>query len=98
METPKSYIIAGNRQEFLDWTKSKIEEHFANGNTTLTLSHFVFVTEPNQLIGLVNPHGYFIGTWRNHPDIRHILISLMTAYDGPAPQSVVNFWNEINGH
>jgi hypothetical protein len=47
-----------------------------DGHSFITLSHFVYVGEPESLKGVRNPHGFFFGTWRKKSNIKDILLTL----------------------
>ena len=72
----KYYVIAGNENQFRTFILRKATEMAMMGNTSITLSHFVYVSGPESLRGVRNPHGFFFGTWRKNPDIKDILLTL----------------------
>jgi len=73
----KNYIIAGNWIEYTDWIKRKI----------LTPSAHVYVSRPNILAGIRNPHGWFIGTWYNRPNQELECIFDVLLYSSDAGES-----------
>jgi hypothetical protein len=77
----KIYVIAGNYMEFRDFVEKNIQEELQRGNRSITLSHYIFVTDIAQLRGLRNPHGYFYGTWRERLNIIEILMNLIPTKD-----------------
>lgn len=82
----KYFVIAGNRFEHDVFAKKKCEEMYYEGNTSMTLSHFIYVSDISSLKGYSNPCGWFIGSWRERKDIKDILQQLMLAkvgYDEP---------------
>jgi hypothetical protein len=54
----KNYIIAGNHAEYIDWLNRKI----------VSPSLYVYVSGPDTIRGIRNPHGRFIGTWYKRPN------------------------------
>lgn len=87
---PKIYVIAGNNQQFTNFVKNKLTKEWDKSITDNTpfnksMSDFVYIREPDQLLGITNPKGYFIGTWKDLPEIEAILINLQIATMGRAP-------------
>lgn len=66
----KQYIIAGKYEEYLNWLK-----------TSKFSSNAVCVSTPAVLNGTQNPHGFFIGSWRNRDDLEEIFMQLLTRTD-----------------
>ena len=67
----KNYIIAGTYEQYNHWIKKKI----------LSSSTNVYVTNPDTLKGVQNPHGWFIGTWYDRDDMEQIFEVLLRATD-----------------
>jgi hypothetical protein len=72
----KYYVIAGSHEEYKTFILRKAMEMTIDGNTSISLSDFVYVSEPETLRGLRNPHGFFVGTWQKKSDIKDILLTL----------------------
>jgi uncharacterized membrane protein len=86
----KTYIIAGNNQQFTDFVKNKLLKEFDHSIANdipfnKSMSDYVHVREPHQLVGITNPKGYLIGTWRELPEIKSILINLQISTMGRVP-------------
>ena len=86
----KTYVIAGNNQQFTDFVKRKLMREFDRSIVNDTpfngsMSDYVYIREPDQLVGVTNPKGYLVGTWRELPRIDIILINLQIASMGRAP-------------
>ena len=73
----KYYVIAGDYNQFRTFIRRKATEMAMMGNTSITLSHFVYVSGPESLRGVRNPHGFFFGTWRKKSNIKDILLMLL---------------------
>lgn len=61
-------VVAGTHQEFENY---KRQNQFT--------SHYRYVGSPDMLRGLRDPHGVFIGSWRQREDIKEILNNLIAA-------------------
>ena len=62
------YIIAGNVDQYRNWAADK-----------MSVNNFLYVSGPDMLRGIENPHGIFIGTWYERWDIHDILIHLVAS-------------------
>ena len=69
----KIFVIAGTREQANQWIKSNLEKRAKSGVTTLSWSDYVVVNDPVKVRGYSDPHGVFIGTWRDRPDIEEIV-------------------------
>ena len=67
----KNFIIAGTYEQYKHWIKRKI----------LSPSTHVCVSSPAVLRGVQNPHGWFIGTWRDRDDMEEIFEVLLRSTD-----------------
>jgi hypothetical protein len=67
----KNYIIAGTYEQYKHWLRTKI----------FSPSTHVYVTNSDTLIGVYNPRGWFIGTWRDRDDMEEIFEVLLRATD-----------------
>ena len=69
----KTYVVAGNYEEFRWHIKNKLNRLWSEGLTTeLTMSDFVYVSSVNQLRGLSTIKGYYYGSYMKRPDIAEI--------------------------
>lgn len=73
----KIFVIAGNNAQFEHYKARKIEEMLNKGYVDFRYADIVYVSSANVLKGIKNPHGVFIGTWRERTDIHDILDTLM---------------------
>jgi len=88
----KLFIICGNHQEYQEFVNKKI----SSLTESFRITDFVYVSSPKAFVGHSNPHGWFIGTWRELPDIREILEVMATCYhDQKVPESVIDAWQKI---
>lgn len=78
----KYIVVCGTREEFNKFIREKALEMFGAGNDSISLSDFIYASGDN-LRGISNPRGFFIGTWRERPDAPNILLSLRMASHTP---------------
>lgn len=83
------YVIAGTMAEYDNFIRRKAQQLFAEGQTSISLSDFMFVSRPDQLRGLRDVHGYFIGTYRNRNDIREIVDTIRIINNIPSSDYVI---------
>ena len=70
----KIFIIAGTYEQYKHWIRKNIDRIYqSDPSKSITLSNFVYVSDMRQLRGHREVHGYFVGTYRNRPDIRDIV-------------------------
>lgn len=62
----KQYVIAGHVSEYTTWLKRK----------KYSSNEFVYVGSIKHLQGVIEPHGFFIGSWYNRSDISEIITEL----------------------
>lgn len=67
LENTVKYVISGTRAEFLRWLGERASLLDPDGNVK-----YKYVADVNTLLGNVNISGYFIGTYKNRPDIDEI--------------------------
>jgi hypothetical protein len=90
----KIIVIPGNYNQGLNWAERNCRTRWNNGSTSVSLSDYIIVTNPDQLHGIRNPHGVFVGTWRERDDIREIIQMLhyQSYIENPALQQI---WNSL---
>lgn len=69
----KIFVVAGTREQANDWIKGNLQKRQIQGETTLSWSDYVIVNDPVKVRGYQDPHGVFIGSWRDRPDIEEIV-------------------------
>jgi len=80
--TDKVFVIAGNKHQYEDYRKRKYaEEYLKTGMQGGQKIHrsFYYVHDEYTLRGVRNPHGVFVGTWRDRKDILQILETLIVS-------------------
>lgn len=73
----KTYIISGNRMQY--------DLFIGRLPITEDLNGYQYVHGPDAVRGIVNPHGLFIGSWKERKDITEIVMNLMAASHIPNP-------------
>ena len=94
----KYYVICGNHQEFQNFVTQKAGDMWVAGNTSVSLSNFVYVNGTEQLRGISSPHGWFVGTWRDRKDLQEIIMQLGYSYRGTGekiPDNIINIAREL---
>jgi hypothetical protein len=92
------YVICGTRDEFVKFAMEKSADMWMTGNTSVSLSNFVYVNGTEQLKGVSSPHGWFIGSWRDRSNIHEIIFQLGYSYRGVGekiPESIINIAREM---
>jgi len=67
----RNYVVAGNYDQYCQWIKER----------GLSSSDWVYVFDTNNIRGVRNPGGRFIGTWYEREDAMDILVALRVASD-----------------
>lgn len=72
----KYFVIAGNYEQYRHFIKRKAQQMWDAGQTSVSLSNFVFVSGPEMFKGYSNPKGFFVGSWRQRKDLKEIFLHL----------------------
>ena len=88
----KIYVIAGTAREATEWMKSNLQKRTLNGENVIGMSEYAYVTGVDTLRGIRNPHGVFIGSWKERMDIFQIVEALMLSsiHVNPALSKIYN--------
>ncbi len=73
----KYFVIAGNRNEYMNFIVPMSEKLWKEGQTSISFSHFVYVDSIDRIRGVRDIHGWFVGSWRERKDILEILQYMM---------------------
>ena len=76
------YVIAGTEPQAYEWINRKLEERIRNGEFPNEIDEYKYVHSPIVLRGIQDPHGIFIGTWRDRKDLKEIVEALLYASYG----------------
>jgi hypothetical protein len=88
----KIYVIAGTAREATEWMKGNLQKRILNGENVIGMSEYAYVTGVDTLRGIRNPHGVFIGSWKERMDIFQIVEALMLSsiHVNPALSKIYN--------
>ena len=74
----RTFVVAGTAHEANYWIINDLGKKYPS-NTSLTMSHYVYVSSSDILRGVQNPHGVFVGNWKTRTDILEIVEALLLA-------------------
>jgi hypothetical protein len=84
----KTLVIAGNDIEAQYWILQDLGRKYIT-NTSLSMSNYIIVHSPDQLRGMRNPKGIFVGTWKQRPDIFELLNMLLVQMTDPIKHKII---------
>jgi len=85
----KQLVIAGTYEQAQLWIHNDLTKRSAAGETTLSLSQYTVVNNPDQLRGMRDPTGIFVGSWRERKDIFEILNMLLVNMTIPSKHDII---------
>lgn len=71
----KIFVIAGTKLEADYWIINDLSKKYPS-NTSISMSDYVYVSSPEKLKGISDPHGVFVGTWYERPDMLEVIQTL----------------------
>ena len=77
-----TYVIAGTFDEAKQYVSKKRAEYVLSGDPPLLMPNYMIVNDVRHLKGIRDPHGVFIGTWKDRVDIYDIIQTLVLAWNG----------------
>jgi hypothetical protein len=84
----KTYVIAGTKHEADYWIIQDLGKKYPT-NTSLSMSDYIIVTSPDQLRGMRDPKGIFVGTWKQRTDIFELLNMLLVQMTDPIKHKII---------
>jgi len=84
----KTLVVAGTYHEANYWIIQDLGKKYPS-MTSLSMSDYSIVHNPDQLRGMRDPKGIFIGTWRNRKDIFEILNMLLVNITIPYKREII---------
>jgi hypothetical protein len=84
----KTLVIAGNAIQADYWIINDLGKKYPS-HTSLTWSDYITVKNPDQLRGMRNPNGIFVGTWREREDIFEILNMLLVIMTDSTKHNII---------
>ena len=85
----KKLVIAGNKFEAVTWIHADLDKIYATKPSTKSMSDYIIVSNPDQLRGMRDPKGIFIGTWKQREDILEILSTLLVNMTEPSKHKII---------
>jgi hypothetical protein len=73
----KTYVVAGTYHEAQTWIAKNYQERVAIGDKQASTRDYFYVSKAEDLKGIQDPHGVFVGNWRGRPDILEIVLEIM---------------------
>lgn len=83
----KIFVVAGTRAEYDEYYHRTFDWNIHDRTT------FYWVRDVDHIRGFRDPHGVFIGSWRNLPNIKHIVQTLFLQSSGNA--TLLEILNEL---
>ena len=84
----KTLVIAGTTHEANYWIIQDLGKKYPS-NTSLSMSDYIIGHSADQLRGMRDPNGIFVGTWRERADIFEILTALLTQMSDPVKYKII---------
>jgi hypothetical protein len=84
----KTLVIAGNANEAKYWIIQDLGKKYPS-NTSLNMSDYVIINSPDQLRGMKDPTGIFVGTWKQRTDIFELLNMLLVRMTNPIKHKII---------
>jgi hypothetical protein len=84
----KTLVVAGTEHEAKYWIIQDLGKRNFSPNS-LAKCDYSIVHSPDQLRGMRDPKGIFIGTWRNRKDIFEILNMLLVQMTDPSKHKII---------
>jgi hypothetical protein len=69
----KIYVIAGTSSQAFEWMRNHAMKRFDSGDTSVSLTDYVIINSEDQMRGLREVHGFFVGTYRGRKDLQEIV-------------------------
>ena len=85
----KQLVIAGSYEQAQLWIQNDLAKRSAAGETTFNLSEYSIVHNQDQLRGMRDPKGIFVGSWRERKDIFEILNMLLVNMTIPSKKAII---------
>lgn len=86
----KYFIVAGTHQEFRTWLQLN-RRRFAYNN----INDFIYVDRPMVFLGYANPHGFFVGSFRQRPDLLEIVQTIIINSSAMSLQAKKELMNRL---
>jgi len=87
------FVIAGTRAEADEWIWKDIERRKVL-REVISMKDYIIVEDEYRLRGIQDPHGVFVGTWKNNPNIISILRQLIMCSPS-GNKEIEKIWREM---
>lgn len=84
----KTLVIAGTEHEAKYWIIQDLGKKYPF-NLSLSMSNYTIVHNQDQLRGMRDPNGVFVGTWKQRKDIFEILNMLLVNMTIPSKKAII---------
>ena len=84
----KTLVIAGNAHEANYWIINDLGKRYPT-NTSLSMSDYVLIRTADDLRGMKDPTGIFVGTWKQREDIFERLNMLLVNMIDPTKHRII---------
>lgn len=84
----RTLVIAGTEHEAKYWIIQDLGKRYPS-NTSLSMSDYSIVHNQDQLRGMRDPKGIFVGTWRERKDIFELLNTLLVRMTEPSKHKII---------
>jgi hypothetical protein len=92
----KIFVIAGDNRQAAYWIDQDMMKRAAAGEIPRR-TDYCYVSGEDKLRGYRNPHGVFVGTWRNRHDIIEI-VNLLLIQSEYKNDKLRDLAHEVNGN
>ena len=90
----KTFVVAGTNEQAQNWIRQNITDYATTHGSWRSLSDYIIVNSEMNLKGHSDPHGVFVGTWRERRDLKDIVQLLMVQSTNPNP-ALGKIWKEL---
>ena len=84
----RTLVIAGNYNQAMRWINLDITAKEKSGKWK-SVSDYLVVVHPDQLRGMRDPSGIFVGTWKQRTDIFELLNRLLVQMTDPIKHKII---------
>lgn len=90
----KTFVVAGTHEQAQNWIRKNITDVANNYGEWRSFGDYVIVNSEVNLKGFSNPHGVFVGSWRERKDLKPLLLQLHMQ-SNPANPKILDLMREV---